>query len=102
MVTLLYSDPKIAGYLFRFRNCVGCASAVELQSHHHHQLQSHRRILAPGRHLVATGMPTAYLHVPRTCLRPITIYRLKYNEFIGKLCGNLMESLYRVYAKRKQ
>ena len=41
--TLLYSDlrfPEIAGYLFRFRNCVGCASAVELQSH--------RRILAPG------------------------------------------------------
>ena len=41
--TLLYSDlrfPEIAGYLFRFRNCVGCASAVELQSH--------RRILALG------------------------------------------------------
>ena len=34
--TLLYSAlrfPEIAGYLFRFQNCVGCASDVELQSH---------------------------------------------------------------------
>ena len=34
--TLLYSDlrfSEIAGYFFCFWNCVGCASAVELQSH---------------------------------------------------------------------
>ena len=40
---LLCSDlrfPKIASYLLRFRNCVGCASDAKLQSH--------RWILAPG------------------------------------------------------